>query len=119
MRIVTPAKGTTKGLTVSATTPTTDRRPPRRSPAWRAKIATIASSATAVLAIVAGLTATAQKQEAVQTHAPTGGAADVPSADAGPTAQPAPVTAVPVPVPAPGPARITATPDGISRASGG
>lgn len=99
--------------------PTTDRRPPRRSPAWRAKIATAASSATAVLAIVTGLMVTAQKQEVVQAPVPAGGTAELPSAEAGPTSVPAPVTAVPVPVPATGPARVATTPNGISRASGG
>ena len=99
--------------------PTTDRRPPRPSPARRSKIAASAVSAGAMLAIVTGLTATAHDRQVTPgTSADSG--ASIPAAGTIQPSLPAVAAVVPAPVPAPGPARTaTAAPHGVSKGSGG
>jgi hypothetical protein len=98
--------------------PTTDPRR-RQSPARRSKIVAGTLSAGALVAIVAGMTATGRDAPAMPTDsASSGGASTVTGTF--PSAGPATPAAVPAPVPAPAPARSTpAVPHGVSKASGG
>lgn len=120
------------GMTMN---PTTDRRPPRPSPARRSKIAASVLSTGAMFAIVTGLATTAHESQATPgTSAGAGGGlptagmirpaeptAAVVSPPSVPTVIPTPAPAVaPSPARAPAPAQTTSPgPDGVSRGSGG